>query len=91
MNGSKTLKKLYMEDYAQDLKILYQHAYSKSERGSEEAERIGQAVLAYQFTAGVKSETCLKVVGTEGSFEQLLIWAHFEEAKLQDLQSMPMS
>ena len=30
-----------VEDYAQDMKKLYQRAYPQSERGSEEAERIG--------------------------------------------------
>ena len=58
-------------------------------QGSEEAERMGQTVLAYQFAAGLKPEIFLKVGGTEGSFEQLLMRAHFEEAKLRDLQSMP--
>ena len=31
-----------MEDYAQDLIRLYQWAYPHSERGSEEAERMGR-------------------------------------------------
>ena len=78
-------------DYAQDIKKLYQRAYPQSERGSEEAERMGQTVLAYQFAAGLKSEIRLKVAGTEGSFEQLLMRTRFEEAKLRDLQSIPLN
>ena len=80
-----------VEDYAQDLNKLYQRAYPQSERGSEEAERMGQTVLAYQFAAGLKPEIRLKVAGTEGSFEQLLMRACFEEAKLRDLQSIPLN
>jgi len=75
-----------MEEYAQDLNRLYQHAYPCSERGSEDAERMGQTVLAYQFVAGLKLEICLKVAGNEGTFEQLLMKARLEEAKLRNLQ-----
>ena len=52
---------------------------------------MGQTVLAYQFAAGLKPEIHLKVAGTEGSFEQLLMRARFEEAKLRDLQSIPLN
>ena len=80
-----------VEDYAQDLNRLYQRAYPQSERGSEEAERMGQTVLAYKFAAGLKPEIRVKVAGTEGSFEQLLMRARFEEAKLRDLQPIPVN
>ena len=80
-----------VEDYAQDLNRLYQRAYPQSERGSEEAERMGQTVLVYQFAAGLKPEIRVKVAGTEGSFEQLLMRARFEEAKLRDLQPIPVN
>ena len=33
------------------------------------------------------SELCLKVAGSDGTFEQLLMRARLEEAKLHDLQS----
>ena len=78
-----------VEDYAQDLNKLYQQAYPQSERSSEEVKRMGQTVLAYQFAAGLKPR--LKVAGTEGSFEQLLMRARFEEDKLRDLQSIPLN
>ena len=50
---------------------------------------MGQTVLAYQFIAGLKPEICLKVAKHEGSFEQLLMKARLEEAKLRDLQPTP--
>ena len=77
-----------MEEYAQDLNGLYQRAYPHSERGSADAERMGQTVLAYQFVARLKPELRLKVAGHEGSL-QLLIKAQLEEAKLCDLQPTP--
>ena len=46
---------------------------------------MGQSVLAYQFVAGLISELKRKLVGREGSFEQLLTIAHFEEARLRDV------
>ena len=43
-----------VEEYAQDLNWLYQRAYPHLERGSADAEKMGQTVyvLAYQFVAG---------------------------------------
>ena len=80
-----------VEEYAQDLNKLYQQAYPQSEKGSEEAEKMGKTVLAYQFAAGLKPEIRLKVTGTEGSFEQLRMRARFEEAKLRDLQFITLN
>ena len=73
----------------QDVNRLYQRAYPHSERGSADAEKMGQTVLAYQFVAGLKPKIRLKVAGHEGSFEQLLMKAWLEEAKLRDLQPTP--
>ena len=42
-----------VEEYAQDLNKLYQRAYPQSERGSADAEKMGQTVLAYQFVASL--------------------------------------
>ena len=85
----KQKSKESVEEYAQDLSRLYQCAYPNSERGSADAERMGQTVLAYQFVAGLKPEIRLKVAGHEESFEQLLMKAQIEEAKLHDLQPIP--
>lgn len=50
---------------------------------------MGQTVLTYQFVAGLKPELHLKVAGNDGTFEQLLMRARLEEAKLCDLQPDP--
>ena len=43
-------------------------------------------MLTYQFVASLKPEIRLKVAGNEGNFEQLLMKARLEEAKLRDLR-----
>ena len=80
-----------VKGHAQYLNRLYQYVYPCSERESADAEKMGQTVLTYQFAASLKLETCLKVAGHEGSFEQLLMKARIEEAKLRDLQFTPES
>ena len=42
-------------------------------------------MLANQFAVGLKQEIKIKVAGAEGTFEQLLSKAKFEEAKLRDI------
>ena len=51
------------------------------------AEKLGQMMLVNQFVAGLYEEIKTKVVGIEGSFDQLLGKARFEEAKLRDLST----
>ena len=60
-------------------------AYSNLARGGQEAEVMGQSVLANQFVAGARPELKAKVVGSEGNMEQLLMKARFEEAKEKEL------
>ena len=54
---------------------------------------MGKTVLANQFVVGLMPELKRKVAGTEGTFEQLLTKAHFEEAKLREItqNSKPIS
>lgn len=59
--------------------------YPHAQQGTRDVESMGQSVLAYQFIAGLLSDITLKLAGSEGSFEQLLMRARFEEAKLRDL------
>ena len=46
---------------------------------------MGRSVLAYQFVAGLLPEIKLKLAGTDGSMDELLVKARFREAKLRDL------
>ena len=74
-----------VDEFAQDLKKLFARAYPGVSRGGPEAEKMGQSVLANKFIAGLRSDLKQKIVGTEGSFEQLLLKARFEEAKKREL------
>ena len=51
------------------------------------AESMGRSVLSSQFVAGLNPALKSKVTGVEGDFEQLLVKARFEEAKLRELPS----
>ena len=73
-----------VDTFAQELRSLFRKAYPPAQRGSEEAETMGRAVLANQFLAGLHPELKGKLAGQEGTFDQLLARAHFEEAKLRD-------
>ena len=73
-----------MDTFAQELRSLFRKAYPPAQRGSEEAETMGRAVLANQFLAGLHPELKGKLAGQEGTFDQLLARARFEEAKLRD-------
>ena len=58
-----------VDDYAQDLNGLYQKAYPQANQGSQEAETMRRAVLAYQFVSGLLPEIQVKVAGIEGTFD----------------------
>ena len=73
-----------VDTFAQELRPLYMMAYPPAQRGSEEAETMGRAVLANQFLAGLHRELKGKLAGQEGTFDQLLARARFEEAKLRN-------
>ena len=74
-----------VDEYAESLKKLFARAYSNLRRGGQEAEAMGQVVLANQFVSGLLPELKAKMVGQEGSMEQLLVKARFEEAKRREL------
>ena len=79
-----------VDEFAQDLKKLFARAYAGVNRGGPEAEKMGQSVLANQFIAGLCSDLKSKVVGVEGSLEQLLLKARFEEAKKRELRELSL-
>ena len=73
-----------VDDYAQDLRRLFCRAYSSVEYG-DRSEAMAQSVLAYQFVSGLRSDLKTKLVGREGTFEQLLAAARFEEARFKEV------
>ena len=46
---------------------------------------MGESVLTYQFVAGLTGDIKAKVVGCERTFDELLLKARFEEARLRDI------
>ena len=74
-----------VDAYAQDLRRLFHLAYPRAQQGSQEAEDMGRSVLASQFVAGLLPDIKLKLAGVEGSLDELLVKARFQEAKLRDL------
>ena len=76
-----------VDDFAQELRKLHSKAYSATTGGNAEAEKVGQIVLVNQFLSGLRSELQSKVVGVEGSMEEIVAKARFEEAKRKELSS----
>ena len=74
-----------VDAYAQDLRRLFYRAYPRVQQGAQETEDFGRSVLSYQFVAGLLPALRLKVAGIEGTFDQLLTRARFEEAKRREL------
>ena len=72
-----------VDEYAEELKKLFAKAYKGLVCGGPEAENMG--VLANQFIAGLRPDLKVKVVGTEGNLEQVLLKARFEQAKRREL------
>lgn len=83
----KQKEKESVDSYAQDLKALFFKAYPQTQEGSAAAESMGRSVLSSQFVAGLNPALKPKVAGVEGDFEQLLVKARFEEAKLKEFSS----
>ena len=76
-----------VDEYAQDVWRLFYQTYPRAQQGSQETEAMDCSVLAYQFVAGLKPNFKSKLAGVEGTFDQLLVKARFEEAKLRDLST----
>ena len=74
-----------VDSFAQELRRLLRKAYPSASRGSQEAEEMGKAVLAWHFVTGLREDIKAKLAGCDGDIEQLLVKAQFEEAKIRDL------
>ena len=70
-----------VDTYAQELRKLFHRAYPTAQ---QEEGGIGENVLAYQFVAGLIDPLKAKLVGTKGTFEELLTKARFEEARRKE-------
>ena len=70
-----------VEQFVQDLHKLFNWAYAQATREGPQAERMGQILLANQFVAGLCPELKWKLISVDGSLEELVLKARFEEAK----------
>ena len=74
-----------VDHYVQDLKKLLLWAYPLTQREAAGVDTMAQSVLAYQYVDGLKTEIRWKLAEVEGTFDQLLSKARFEEARLRDV------
>ena len=74
-----------VDQFAQELRKLYNLAYAGAATEGPQAERMGQTLLANQFISGLRAELKRKLIGTEGNMEELILKARFEEAKTREL------
>ena len=72
-----------VDEYAQELRALFRRAYLKLEWdiGGE-----GESVLTLRFIARLKTEIQKKLTAAEGTFDQILVRARYEEAQWQELK-----
>ena len=79
-----------VDDYAQDLRKLFNKAYANT-HSSSEAEAMGRCILSNQFVAGLNDKLKSRLVGRTGTFDELLAQARFEEVKLFSCQTEDQS
>ena len=73
-----------VEQFAQELQKLNNLAYVGAASEGPQAERMGRTLLANQFVTGLRPELKRKLIGVDGSLEQLVLKARFEEAKIRE-------
>ena len=66
-----------VDEYLQELKILFKRAYPKLAKDQDE---VGESVLTLRFVAGLRSELQERMTTVEGTLDQVLAKARFEEA-----------
>ena len=74
-----------VDQYAQELRRLFKRAYPSSVYSGEAAEAMGKQILVNQFVLGLDYPLKKKLAGVEGSFEEIVCKARFEEARRADL------
>ena len=84
-HNRKQQEKETVDQFAQDLQKLYNLAYAGATSEGPQAERMGQTLLVNQFVTGLRADLKRKLIGTEGSLDELVLKARFEEAKTREL------
>ena len=73
-----------MDQFAQELQKLYNLAYAGATSEGPQAERMGQTLLTNQFITGLRPNFKQKLICVEGTFEEIVLKARFEEAKTRE-------
>ena len=73
-----------VEQSAQELQKLYNLVYIGAASEGPQAEGMGRTLLANQFVTGLRPELKRKLIGVDGSLEELVVKARFEEAKIRE-------
>ena len=68
----KQLSTETVANYAQDLRKLFNQAYTTAQNEGGAAEAMGQSVLSYQFVAGLIDPIKAKLVGAVGMIDEVL-------------------
>ena len=63
------------KESVQDLRKLFNRAYAQATRKGPQAEKMGQVLLANQFVAGLHPELKSKLMGVDGTLEELVLKA----------------
>ena len=84
---ARTQREETVEQFVQDLRKLFNRAYAKATQEGPQAEKMGLILLANQFVAGLRPELKRKLIGVDGSLEELVLKARFEEAKGQEFST----
>ena len=61
--------------------MLYNLAYAGATSEGPQAERMGQSLLTNQFITGLQPHLKRRLIGVEGSFEEIVLKSRFEEAR----------
>ena len=62
-----------MDEFTQDLQKLYSKAYAEFKKGTLEAEKVGETVLASQCVAGLCPTLQSKMVEMEAGLDRLVL------------------
>ena len=70
-----------VDEFAQEIRKPFSKAYLRTSREGPEAEVPGTKHVSNQFIVGLKPKLKVKMVGVEGSVDELLLKACIEEVK----------
>ena len=77
-----------MDNFTEKLRRLFAKAYGSRSQRTPQVQSMGGIILANQFVARLLPGLKARVVGSEGTLDQLLLKAQYEEAKAKELRML---